>query len=56
MDKILNWDLISNPANWLIVFLVLYMVALMAHIIAASAGGAPILFPNISIGGGAKTS
>jgi hypothetical protein len=52
MDRVINWELIQNPMNWVIIFLVLYFVALLARIVytAATAGG-PISIPEISIGG-----
>lgn len=45
MDRVVNWDLISDPKNWLIVFLTLYLVALIAHVLYMSAGQAPIQLP-----------
>jgi hypothetical protein len=52
MDKVINWELIKNPYNWVIVFLILYFVALLARIVMTAAeGGGPISFPQVSIGG-----
>ena len=47
MDHVINWRLIIHPVNWLIIFLVLYFVALLARIIytAAMTGQSPIPFP-----------
>ena len=46
--KILNVELVSNPFNWVIVFLVLYFAALLAHMVAAAASDAPIKLPKIA--------
>jgi len=47
MDRVINFELISNPANWLIVFGVLYLVALIAHTLyeAAVNGNSPLQLP-----------
>lgn len=46
MDRLINFGLLSNPANWIIVFLVLYLVALIAHVLTnAAQNGAPIQLP-----------
>lgn len=49
MDKIINWQLIFHPVNWLIIFLVLYFCALLAKLIydSATTGQSPIPFPNV---------
>lgn len=47
MDRVLNFNILGNPANWLIVFGVLYLVALIAHVIVnAAQNGAPIQLPK----------
>jgi hypothetical protein len=46
MDRVVNWELISNPANWLIVFVTLYLVALIAHLLYSASAGAPIQLPQ----------
>jgi len=46
MDRVVNWELISDPRNWVIVFIVLYLVALIAHTLYLSAGSAPIQLPS----------
>ena len=46
MEHVVNWDLISDPRNWVIVFLTLYLVALVAHMLYSAAGGAPISLPQ----------
>lgn len=50
MDKIINLDLLSHPANWLIIFLVLYLAALIAKMLhdAAVSGISPIPNPLVS--------
>jgi hypothetical protein len=47
MDRLINWNIISNPANWLIIFFVLYLVALIAKALmqAAKEGGSVISLP-----------
>lgn len=47
MDRVINWNIISNPANWIIVFFVLYLVALIAHVLyqAAIHGNSAISLP-----------
>lgn len=47
MDHVINWELISNPKNWVIVFLTLYLVALIAHMISSAASNAPISLPSL---------
>jgi hypothetical protein len=52
MDRVVNWELIKNPMNWVIIFLTLYFVALVGRIVfTAAEGGGPISFPSLSIGG-----
>lgn len=46
MDRIVNFNILSNPANWVIIFLVLYLAALVAKIVASAAGSAPIPLPT----------
>jgi len=42
----INWDILSNPANWLIVFFILYLVALIAHVLyQAATQGSPLTLP-----------
>ena len=45
MDRIVNWELISDPRNWVIVFIILYLVVLIAHTLYMAAGSAPIALP-----------
>ena len=46
MPTLINWNIVSNPANWLIIFLVLYLVALIAQLIySASQGNSLISLP-----------
>lgn len=48
MNAIINLDLLSHPANWVIIFLTLYLLALLAKMLhdAASRGVSPIPFPG----------
>lgn len=47
MDRVINFNILANPANWLIVFFVLYLVALIAHVLTnAATNGAPIQLPQ----------
>jgi hypothetical protein len=47
MDRVINFNILANPANWLIVFFVLYLVALIAQVLAeAATNGAPISLPS----------
>ncbi len=41
--RIVNWQLLANPVNWVIILLVLYLAALIAHLLASSA--APFSLP-----------
>lgn len=34
MDKIVNLDLLLSPLNWVIVFLILYFLALATHYVS----------------------
>ena len=45
----LNIRLLAHPANWIIIFLVLYLCALCAHVVftAATTGQSPIPFPGV---------
>lgn len=46
MNNFLNFNILGNPANWLIVFFVLYLVALVAHVLyGAAANGSPLQLP-----------
>jgi hypothetical protein len=41
---LINWNLISNPANWLIIFFVLYLLALLAYVLyQAAVKGNPVI-------------
>lgn len=46
--KIVNTDLIIHPVNWVIIFLVLYLGALLAKMVynADQNGVSPIPFPK----------
>lgn len=46
MDKILNFGLLSRPENWVIIWLILYLSALLAHFVFQSAAGADPLNIN----------
>jgi hypothetical protein len=46
MEHVVNWELISNPFNWIIVFIVLYLVALIAHLLFTASATAPIQLPS----------
>ena len=37
-ERLLNWELLSNPANWLVVFLMLAVAAMLVTVIAGSWG------------------
>lgn len=46
MDRLINFNILSNPANWVIIFLVLYLVALIANVLfKAASQGAPLPLP-----------
>jgi hypothetical protein len=47
MERVINWDIISNPMNWVIIFLTLYLVALIAHMIGSASSSAPIALPSL---------
>lgn len=49
MNSIVNFSLLSHPANWIIIFLTLYLVALLAKLLygAITSGVSPIPLPNI---------
>jgi hypothetical protein len=36
-DKFINWELLGNPANWLIVFLMLSVAAILVTVINSHA-------------------
>jgi hypothetical protein len=42
MDHVINLELLGNPVNWVIVFLVLYAAALATHFVMNQAGAANI--------------
>ena len=42
MGEVINLPLISNPVNWLIVFLVLYFLALASHYVSTSLNAAGV--------------
>jgi hypothetical protein len=47
MDRVINWAIIGNPANWLIVFFVLYLVSLIAKVLyEATQGQTAISLPQ----------
>jgi hypothetical protein len=48
MDRIINFNILANPANWVIIFFVLYLAALIAHVMfkAAFEGGSAIQLPE----------
>ena len=48
MESIVNTELLSNPANWIIIFIVLYLVALIMRVIIQSATtNPPISLPGL---------
>lgn len=45
--RLINWNILGNPANWVIIFLVLYLTALIAKVLVdASQGATPIQLPE----------
>lgn len=47
MDRVINFNILSNPANWVIIFLVLYLVALIVSVLfKAASQGAPLPLPQ----------
>jgi len=46
MDRVINWDLLSNPFNWVIIFAVLYLSALIATVLARAAQQGTPLAPS----------
>jgi len=47
MEHILNFAILNNPMNWVIIFFVLYLVALIAHLLVTSTASAPIQLPGL---------
>lgn len=47
MDRFLNFTILSNPMNWVIIILILYLTALLAKIVYNAAGSAPIQIPGL---------
>jgi hypothetical protein len=45
MERVVNWEILSNPYNWVIVFFVLYLVALIARVLDSASSNAPIKLP-----------
>lgn len=41
--RLINWNILGNPANWIIIFAVLYLVALVAKVLADAAQGQSVL-------------
>ena len=39
MEYVINLELISNPVNWIIVFLILYFLALATHYVTSQMNG-----------------
>lgn len=39
MDRIINWELISNPVNWVIVALMLAIAVFSLNLLLAPPGG-----------------
>jgi hypothetical protein len=48
MERVINFELISNPLNWIIVLVILYFAALLAHMVAVSASDAPFDLPKVA--------
>jgi hypothetical protein len=42
MNNFVNFDVLSNPLNWVIVFLILYFLALLTQFVAKSLGNAGV--------------
>lgn len=52
MSKIINLELLSHPANWVIIFLTLYFVALLAKTVSDAVyhGVSPVPTPFTTSG------
>lgn len=52
MPEIVNFRLLANPLNWVVIFAVLYITALIAKIVysAAASGQSPIPLPFSNAG------
>lgn len=48
MDEIINFRLLAHPANWIIIFLIAYLSAMLANIVytAAKTGKVPFPLPS----------
>ena len=46
MDRIINFNILANPLNWVIIFLILYLTALIAKVIYGASTNAPIQLPK----------
>jgi hypothetical protein len=42
VNNLINWELVSEPLNWVIVFLILYFLALLSFYVSKSLGDAGI--------------
>lgn len=40
---LINWNILSDPRNWIIIFLVLYVVALVVKVLFDAAQGNTVL-------------
>jgi len=45
MSNIINWELVSHPLNWVIVFLVLYFLSLAAMYVETNLHSVGISLP-----------
>jgi hypothetical protein len=43
MPRLINWNIVSNPANWIIIFAVLYLVALIAKVLFSASQGQTVI-------------
>lgn len=39
MPHLINWNILSHPANWIIIFLILYLTALIAKVLVDASNG-----------------
>jgi hypothetical protein len=43
MDRIINFNILSSPANWVIIFFVLYLVALIGQVLYQASKNASVI-------------
>jgi hypothetical protein len=44
LNNIVNFDVLTEPLNWVIVFLVLYFLALISHYVATQLNAVGVTF------------